>query len=244
MGQRYYIAGPMTGYEDFNYPAFNHASNVLDIMGLSHINPAANFSGDQSLTWDTYLRQAVRQVAECTGLVLLDGWTESRGARLEALLAGGLGLRFYEIAFNDFGEPVLDEIPRGDIWSDIWRSTTYSSGEMNRGGWLAPAVVELGSDEGEAPADTLIPDTILEEAQSLVQGPRQGDYGHPIDDFTRTGAMWGALLGREAVDPHMVALMMVALKLSREVNRRKRDNRVDAAGYLLTADMVDERQAE
>jgi hypothetical protein len=92
--------------------------------------------------------------------------------------------------------------------------------------------------------------TILEEAQGLVYGPRQGAYGHPIDDFTRTGRMWGAILADWAVDPsqpvppELVALCMAAVKISREVNAPKRDNVVDLAGYAATLELVREAQRE
>lgn len=83
--------------------------------------------------------------------------------------------------------------------------------------------------------------TVLEEAQSLVHGDRGADYGHPIDDFTRTAAIWSAILGFH-VTPEQVGLCMIGVKLSRQVNRPKRDNMVDAAGYAETVQMViDER---
>lgn len=78
---------------------------------------------------------------------------------------------------------------------------------------------------------------ILEEANSLVHGARQGDYGHPLDDFSRTAKMWSAILGHE-VTPEQVGLCMCAVKLSRQVNKPKRDNLVDLAGYAATVDMV------
>jgi hypothetical protein len=85
------------------------------------------------------------------------------------------------------------------------------------------------------------PETILQEAQRLVHGDRGQDYGHPIEDFTRTGRIWGAILGLEgAVTPQQVALCMVGVKMSREVNRPKRDNRTDMAGYAETLDMVEQ----
>ncbi len=87
-------------------------------------------------------------------------------------------------------------------------------------------------------------ETILQEAQRLVHGDRGDDYGHPILDFTRSGRMWGAILGIPDVPPEKVAMCMIAVKLSREVNRNKRDNRVDMAGYAETLDMVRQRQAE
>lgn len=36
---------------------------------------------------------------------------------------------------------------------------------------------------------------------------------------------------------------MVGVKMSREVNRPKRDNRVDGIGYWLTDDLIEQRAA-
>lgn len=87
-------------------------------------------------------------------------------------------------------------------------------------------------------------ESALQEAQRLVHGDRQAAYGHPIEDYTRTGRMWGAILGIPDIDPRVCCLMMAAVKISREVNAPKRDNRVDLAGYAECAEMVAQRQAE
>lgn len=81
------------------------------------------------------------------------------------------------------------------------------------------------------------------EATRLVHGDRNADYGHPLDDFTRTGRMWAAILGLREVTPEQVALCMCALKISRQVHRPKRDNLVDLAGYAETCQMVLEERA-
>lgn len=88
------------------------------------------------------------------------------------------------------------------------------------------------------------PPTILEEAQSHVYGARQGDYGHPREDFTRTAILWTGVLHHKLADgehitPEDVALCMVQVKVSREVNKPKRDNRVDMAGYALCLDRLE-----
>jgi hypothetical protein len=89
-----------------------------------------------------------------------------------------------------------------------------------------------------------MPETILEEAQRLVHGDRQADYGHPLDDFTRTAAMWSAILGA-AVTAEQVGLCMMAVKISRQCNKPKRDNLTDAAGYAATVQMcVEERPGD
>ena len=85
--------------------------------------------------------------------------------------------------------------------------------------------------------------SVLREAEGLVYGNRGQDYGHPSVDFTRTGKMWGAILGIESVPDWKVALCMVALKISRECNMHKRDNLTDAAGYVETCRMCRENMA-
>lgn len=79
--------------------------------------------------------------------------------------------------------------------------------------------------------------SILTEAHNLVHGDRGDDYGHPFEDFSRTAMIWSAILGIE-VTPEHVALCMIGVKISRECNKPKRDNRVDMAGYAETLDMV------
>ena len=82
-----YLAGPMTGYENFNYPAFNEAAKLLRSHDYTVINPAENFDGRTDLPRSTYIREAVKQVADADMLVLLPGWKNSAGAYLEFQIA-------------------------------------------------------------------------------------------------------------------------------------------------------------
>ncbi len=101
--------------------------------------------------------------------------------------------------------------------------------------------VDMGDHIAEAGKKVKSRGTVLDEAKSLVFGDRGQDYGHPRKDFTRTAALWTALIeGQFEFQPEHVALFMVALKLSREVNGHKRDNLVDIAGYAQTCEMVNE----
>lgn len=89
-------------------------------------------------------------------------------------------------------------------------------------------------------------DSILEEAFRLTHGPRQEDYGHPLDDYTRTAAMASALLAHKLKEPltaEEAALFQCCLKLSRQVNRPKRDNMVDLAGYAWVSWACTEERA-
>lgn len=72
---------------------------------------------------------------------------------------------------------------------------------------------------------------ILAEAERLICGERNAQYGDPLQDFRRTAAIWSALFGRHFY-PHEVAMAMAALKLSRLCwSPGKWDSWVDAAGY-------------
>lgn len=78
---------------------------------------------------------------------------------------------------------------------------------------------------------------ILEEANKLTSKDRQKAYGHPYHDFNRTAIFWSEILKARVTAPQ-VALCMIAVKLSREVNAHKRDNLTDIAGYARTLEMV------
>lgn len=96
-----------------------------------------------------------------------------------------------------------------------------------------------------APAKLVQPESILQEAQRLTHGPRQADYGHPLDDYTRTAALVSALLAhklREPLTPAEMALAMVCVKLSRQVHAPKRDNCTDGAGYFWVSYECDEEK--
>lgn len=43
--RRLYLAGPMTGLPDFNYPAFHAAAAAWRAAGWTVANPAENFNG-------------------------------------------------------------------------------------------------------------------------------------------------------------------------------------------------------
>ena len=81
---------------------------------------------------------------------------------------------------------------------------------------------------------------LLMDADSIVNGDRNVQYGDPNQDFRRTATMWGAFLGIE-LEPWQVAAMMALLKISRIAwSPTKRDSWLDLAGYAACgADCVD-----
>jgi hypothetical protein len=91
-----YIAGPMTGLPEFNYPAFFHAEEQLWAMGYGVLNPARH---DKCDTWEDYMRLGIAAVLKCDGIALLPGWSNSKGTLLETHIATSLGLPVNPLRF-------------------------------------------------------------------------------------------------------------------------------------------------
>lgn len=113
---RGYLAGPMTGLPQFNFPAFDAEATRKRADGHDVISPAeldrpetraaalasedgAPGSGTTSgETWGDFLARDVKLIAdgglEC--IWVLPDWQRSRGARLETFIGRALcGLRIY-----------------------------------------------------------------------------------------------------------------------------------------------------
>ena len=86
-----YVAGPMTGLQDHNFPAFNHAAEQLRNTGYAVVNPADN-GAEPGQSWLHYMRLDLAQMLTCDGVATLPGWQSSRGASLEVHVAHRLGL--------------------------------------------------------------------------------------------------------------------------------------------------------
>jgi hypothetical protein len=91
-----YIAGPMTGLPEHNFPAFFEAAERFAAGGFKVVNPATNFGGRTDLPRESYLRADVAMLSQCDAIAMLPGWEDSRGARLEYLIARELGLVVFD----------------------------------------------------------------------------------------------------------------------------------------------------
>lgn len=85
-----YLAGPMRGHQDLNFPAFHAAAEKLRVKGHFVFNPADHspFEADiracmaVDVAWICSIADAV---------ALLPGWENSKGATAEKALAEALG---------------------------------------------------------------------------------------------------------------------------------------------------------
>jgi hypothetical protein len=102
-----YLAGPMTGIADYNFPAFDEAAKQLRGAGHTVFNPAENdrmngfdatgLQGHEAAEHGFDLRTALKQdlswiCDHAEGIALLPGWEASKGARAEVALAKALGI--------------------------------------------------------------------------------------------------------------------------------------------------------
>lgn len=98
-----YVAGPMTGIENFNYPAFNEAAEYLRSVGYKVLNPTLDRKSPAEdppgMTWVDYMRAAIVMVAKADGIALLPNWRKSRGAQLEVDIAKRLELTVQPVAY-------------------------------------------------------------------------------------------------------------------------------------------------
>lgn len=80
-----YIAGPMAGLPNLNYPAFNETEKWLkQEFGCSVLNPARQPDG---MTYQEYMRLAYADLDQASAVFFLRGWKKSRGAYNEYIRA-------------------------------------------------------------------------------------------------------------------------------------------------------------
>lgn len=87
----------------------------------------------------------------------------------------------------------------------------------------------------EALVGVVTPESILQEADRIINGARQEDYGPPEVNFQRIADFWEDYLSMkpegESLSRKDVAMMMILSKVARTFGSDSRDNYVDIAGY-------------
>lgn len=108
---RIYTAGPMTHIPQFNFPAFDALAASLRRAGHEVISPAElddpedraaalaspdgsalDYGNGVKATWGDFLARDVKLLADdgIEAIVVLPGWQQSRGARLETFVGNAL----------------------------------------------------------------------------------------------------------------------------------------------------------
>lgn len=282
---RLYLAGPMAGLPGHNFDLFDRAAKAVRATGHIVISPAemtrrfwitataagtedayARVVPDIDERVATYLKRDLAELVQCDGVVLLPKWYGSKGATLEALVAKTLRQKFFawDEQAEDTGSTLIEITEGVAPVSNI----AEMHGLLNRGFTTShPPVARaeaphVGSVSGQPKGNTK--ESICSEADRLVDGARQGTYGHPLDNFTNIAELWTAYLRGKAydfdpkdfvpepseveggfpratsdwLDPDDVAMLLVLLKVARLENGYHRDTLVDIAGYAKCNDLL------
>jgi hypothetical protein len=116
----FYLAGPMRGHKEYNFPRFTAACVRLRRAGLNIIsphemdldagfNPKTNLADLDAAALRTMLERDMVAVLHSEGIIVLPGWYDSRGARAEVSLAFAANIPVYTI------EQALQlDLPRND----------------------------------------------------------------------------------------------------------------------------------
>jgi hypothetical protein len=94
--RRLYIAGPMTGLPEQNFPAFRAAAAQLVEAGYEVTDPSTLGEHDD-WAWADYLKRDLPELLKCDGVAVLDGWSESKGASIEVRVADELGMQVWSV---------------------------------------------------------------------------------------------------------------------------------------------------
>lgn len=107
-----YLAGPMSGYPDFNRPAFHTAAESLRKLGFTVINPAELDNAlplSAKAPYTDFYRRDLPYLARSELVVALPGWEKSTGATHEVSIMANL-LQGKVLSF-----PSMRKIPKTKI---------------------------------------------------------------------------------------------------------------------------------
>lgn len=85
----YYLAGPMSGLPEYNYPRFDQACALLRNEGLEILSPhevlrpGNHVEMQKEALWEYMMGETRELLERAGGIILLPGWYTSRGALAE-----------------------------------------------------------------------------------------------------------------------------------------------------------------
>jgi hypothetical protein len=78
---------------------------------------------------------------------------------------------------------------------------------------------------------------LLDRAKQIISSDRNSTYGEPEDNLGRIANLWSTYLERP-ISARDVAMLMILVKVAREIHNPHDDNPLDIAGYAALAHEV------
>lgn len=91
--KRVYLAGPMSGIADMNYPAFAEKTAELRALGHFVVSPAELCPIGTS--YADAMRKDIMVLVQCDTIYMMRGWQQSKGATIELSIARVLEMEIW-----------------------------------------------------------------------------------------------------------------------------------------------------
>ena len=93
---RVYISGQITGLDiKVAEQYFEQVEKQLEEAGYIPVNPMKVVEYHPDHTWHYYMAKDIEALLYCDAILMLENWTNSKGAKIEHGIAQGLGLQLY-----------------------------------------------------------------------------------------------------------------------------------------------------
>ena len=101
---RIYLSGKITGLDKEVYSRqFARAESFYKTGGFDVVNPVAIgeviLKNNPKAKWEDFMQEDLKALRTCTHIVLLEGWEESKGAKMEKAEAEKMGLEIMHLRF-------------------------------------------------------------------------------------------------------------------------------------------------
>ena len=145
-----YIAGPMSSYPLYNFPAFHAAAKKLRDAGPEVWNPAENDerkgfdpSKDKAEALSVYMQDDLPNVCKADAVVVLEGWEKSKGVQIELMVAQALGKPVFDLEMKpitagrkfDGAKPKWGLLPWPEA-EQIVKVLTIGAEKYSAGNWM------------------------------------------------------------------------------------------------------------
>ena len=190
-GRQCYLAGPMRGYPEYNFPAFHKAAAELrkrdwKVWSPAERDEAEGFDPKADEAWPLsyYMQFDLPAVCQSQAVIVLPGWEESKGARLEIHTAHAVGIPVYR--YDDGSEVTTIPALTGQPVIDYGEKVRYRDEETG-----------YEKETSIYRFDLIPPDALAELARVYGTGEQKYPSGADGPNWLQGGPWWASTAALE-----------------------------------------------